>query len=101
MELSPSREAASCPATEKFADILWNPDVHYRDHNSPPLVHILSQINRAHTTQYYLPTIHLNIIFHLLPVLPNGLLLLLFPLKSYMYSCSSHECYMTCPSHLP
>jgi hypothetical protein len=65
MELRPSREAASCEDIKEHPNILWNPKVHYRIHNSPPLVPILRRINGVHVTLFYLSKKHLNIITHL------------------------------------
>jgi hypothetical protein len=59
---SPSWEAANCAATQELPSILWNPEVHYRVHKSPPPVPILSQIDPAHTIQPYLSKIHFNIV---------------------------------------
>jgi hypothetical protein len=61
MELRPSCEAASCAAIQELPSILWNPKVHYRVHKSPPMVPILSQIDRIHNIQSYLSKIHFNI----------------------------------------
>jgi hypothetical protein len=63
MELSPSREAANCAATEEFPNILWNPKVQYRVHKSPPLVSILSQIKPVHTNTSCLSKINFNLAY--------------------------------------
>jgi hypothetical protein len=72
MQLSPSRESATCAATQEFSNILWNPKVHYRVHNSPPLVPILNQISPVHTTPSYLSKFLFNIVTDLFNALPGN-----------------------------
>ena len=47
MQHSPSWEADRFSASQKISLILWNPEVHYRIHKSPPLLSILSQIDEV------------------------------------------------------
>jgi len=44
VEHGPSLEGNSCPASQDFPGVLWNPTVQNYVDNGPPLVLILSQI---------------------------------------------------------
>ena len=74
---SPSSEANRFSASQKIPRILWNPKVHYRIHNSPPPVPILSQIDPAHVPH---PASRRS--SHLRLGLPSGLLPSGFPTKT-------------------
>jgi hypothetical protein len=101
MELSPYWEAASRAATQEFPDILWNPKVHYRVHNTPPLVPTLSQINPVDTNRSYLRSI-LILSSHLCLSIPSGPFPSGSPTKIlYAFLVSPHSYYMPRPSHPP
>jgi hypothetical protein len=72
VEVSTPRETTGCVATQELPRILWNPEVHYRIHKSPPTVHILSQSNQVHTTLFYPSNFYFNIIHNLDLGLPSS-----------------------------
>jgi hypothetical protein len=70
MEQKPSWEANSLLASQEIPRVLWNPEVHYLIHKSPPPVPILSQHNPVIVPSHILK-VHFNIIFPSTPASPK------------------------------
>jgi hypothetical protein len=96
MEQRPSSAAKSFSASQQIPRILWNPKVHYRIHNSPPPVPVLSQRNPVHGPSYFLK-IHFNII---LPSMGWVSQVVAFPLVSPPKSCM-HLSFLPYVLHAP
>jgi len=62
MEQNPSCETNSHSASQEILHSLWNPKFHYRVHNSPLLVLILSQMDPIRIFPPYFSKIFSNII---------------------------------------
>ena len=92
IEQSPSGETNRYSASKKIPCILWDQKVHYRIHNSPPHVPVLSNIHPTHASTHFAK-------IHYPPIYAWVFQVALFPQVSPV--CSSpllHTCYMPRPS---
>jgi hypothetical protein len=99
MEHSPSWEAKRFSASQEIPRILWNPKVHYRIHNSPPPVPILSHINPIQASSSHFLNIHFNIIVSYTSGSFKWSFHSSFPTKTLFAPLLSHSGYMPLPSH--
>jgi hypothetical protein len=100
MEQNPSWEANRFVAIEEFSRILLNPKVHYRIHNCPPHISILSQPHPVHTPKSHFLKICPNIILPSTPGSPQWSFTLRITYQNPIdASLLSHPRYMLRPSH--
>jgi len=100
MEHSPSWEANRFSASQEIPRILLNAKIHYRNHQCPPPVPILSQFDPVHTPTSYFPNIHLNIILPSTPGSPKWSVSFRFPDQNPVNASPlPHTRYMPGPSH--
>jgi hypothetical protein len=103
MELSPSSEATSRSATQKFPNFLWNPKDHYCVQKSPPLTPILkpdeSSPHHPHSPSLRSVLIlssHLRL-ERIFPYgIPNKIVYASLPLLLMRVTCAAHLIFPDC-----
>jgi len=99
MDQSPSWEANRLSASQEILLLLWNPKVHYRIHNSPPPVSILSHLDTVHTPTSTSWRSILILSSHLSLGVQNDPFPSRFPTKT-LYTTTLHTIRPTCTTHL-
>ena len=94
-ELGLSGEAIGSSAGQEIPRIVWKTKVHYRVHNSPPPVSILSEITAFHLLPSFCFRSILNTILPSTPVFPKCSFTFVFPHPTHhtQYLSVSHDLY--------
>jgi len=87
-EQSPSWEASRPSGSQEITRILWNPEVHYRIHKSPPSVPIPNHFSLVHPTSWRSILILSS---NLCLRIPSGLFPLGFPTITLYATCPTHH----------
>jgi hypothetical protein len=97
LEQGLSLEASKHSASQEILRLLWNPKVHYRVHNSPPLAPILREMHPLYTFQ----PISLRSIRNTILLSTSRSLPFKFHSQNNVFiSHLSHACYISRLSHL-
>jgi hypothetical protein len=101
MQQRPAWEADNYLASKEIPSLLWNTQLHYRAHKSPPPVYNLSQMNPFHTLRPDFLKTHCNIVLPSTPMSSEWSIPLRFSSQNVVrICCIPCASYVPLPSHL-
>ena len=88
-------------ASQGIRRILWNPNVHYYIHKSPPLAPVLGWMNSLHNLPSYVFKIEFNITLSYTQIFQRKFSFRIFDQNPACLSCITQRCNTSCPPHRP